>query len=155
MTASPSLTSALLQTVEKHAGVFMLPSLQTCACLWAVADADDLGLQAAYQQMTAFQRNFWRRKARHMQMVFFMRVGAFYDELYDVRSSRCLDRPKSLLLYRTRCARRLGCFCRHLSSPMLPSRSYLGSLALLAAPTAPPCRHEKGWGKTREPCQQH
>ena len=36
--------------------------------------------------MTAFQRDFWRRKARHMQVVFFMRVGAFY-ELYDVRSS--------------------------------------------------------------------
>ncbi len=34
--------------------------------------------------MTAFQRDFWHRKARHMQVVFFVRVGAFY-ELYDVR----------------------------------------------------------------------
>ena len=34
--------------------------------------------------MTAFQRDFWRRKARHMHVVFFVRVGAFY-ELYDVR----------------------------------------------------------------------
>ena len=41
-------------------------------------------LQAAYRHMTAFQRDFWRRKARHMQVIFFVRVGAFY-ELYDVR----------------------------------------------------------------------
>ena len=34
--------------------------------------------------MTAFQRCFWQKKRRHMDVVFFVRVGAFY-ELYDVR----------------------------------------------------------------------
>ena len=36
--------------------------------------------------MTAFQRCFWQKKRRHMDVIFFVRVGAFY-ELYDVRSS--------------------------------------------------------------------
>ncbi len=42
--------------------------------------------QDAFRRMTAFQRSFWQKKRRHMDVVFFVRVGAFY-ELYDVRPS--------------------------------------------------------------------
>ena len=40
------------------------------------------------QRMTDFQRCFWAKKARHMDLIFFVRVGAFY-ELYDVRPEPC------------------------------------------------------------------
>ena len=74
--------------------------------------------------MTAFQRDFWRRKARHMQLVFFVRVGAFY-ELYDVR------------LWNFHAAElRLGRHCCRAGSSLSSPRGMIKRLMLTHAVTA-------------------